>query len=234
MAAWLPNRHATVTRPRTVGPSSTSTKTRRPPSMEPEVGANPSGRGCSTRSSARRSPHVRRAPTAPIVAISAPAPSTSRLLTLLLISRLPRRVAAPPRAWRDVLSLHEEGIGREHRAIAHRHPVVNEGGHPDRAAGADRGAVALERAVLLRVALDLAPVIEYRLVPDGGECRLGEVGAVVEHPPADPDTHQPPEQVLERGAVERVEIVDRMHLPEALNGPEIRVVDGAGHRLHRG
>src|SRR5262245_56394366 len=134
MAAWLPNRHATVARPRTVGPSSMSTKTRRPPSMGPEVGANPSGRGCPTRSSVRRSPHVRRAPTAPIVAIIAPAPSTSRLLTLLLISRLPRRVATPPRAWRDVLSLHEEGIGREHRAITHRHAVVDEGPYPDRAA----------------------------------------------------------------------------------------------------
>src|SRR5256885_8322175 len=47
--------------------------------------------------------------------------------------------------------------------------------------------------------LDLAPVIEDRLIPDGGECRLGDVRAVVEGPPADLDAHQPPEHVLEIG-----------------------------------
>src|SRR5262245_54809652 len=150
-----------------------------------------------------------------------------------VISHLPRRVAAPPRAWRDILALHEEGVGGEHRAIAHRHAVVDECADPNRAARANGGAVALERAVLLRVALDLAPVIEDGLVADGGECRLGDVGAVVEHPFPDPDAGEPPEQVLERGTVKRVEIVDRMHLPDALDGPEIRVVDGADRRVHR-
>src|SRR5437867_3888615 len=226
MAAWLPNRHATVARPRIVGPSSTSTKTRRPPSMEPEVGANPSGRGCSTRSSARRSTH---APRAPIVAISAPARSTPRQksrprsavvtvprlcrLIMLLISHLPRRVPAPPRVCWDILSLHEEGVGCEHGAVTHRHAVVDQCLNSERAAGANCGPVALERAVLLRVALDLAPEIEDAFVSDGGERGLGDLGTVVEDSPPDPSTHQPPEHVLERGAIKGVKIVNRMHLP---------------------
>ena len=60
----------------------------------------------------------------------------------------------PPRVRRDLLALHEEGVGGEHRAVAHRHAVVDEGADPERAAGADRDAVGLEGAVLLRVALD--------------------------------------------------------------------------------
>src|SRR3989441_10922842 len=81
------------------------------------------------------------------------------------------------------------------------------------------------------MALYLAPVVEHRLVPDRGERRVGDVGAVVEDPPADPHAHQPPDYVLVRRAIERVEIVKRMHLPEALGQPEIRVVDGANRRL---
>src|SRR5437899_9362628 len=81
------------------------------------------------------------------------------------------------------------------------------------------------------MALYLAPVVEHRLVPDRGERRVGDVGAVVEDPPADPHAHQPPDHVLERRAIERVEIVNRMHLPEALGQPEIREVDGANRRL---
>src|SRR5262247_1970999 len=77
-----------------------------------------------------------------------------------VISKLPRRVAAPPGACRDILSLHEERVGGEPRALPHGHAVVDERPDPDGAAGANRGAVALERAVLLRVALDLAAVIE--------------------------------------------------------------------------
>src|SRR5437773_7420969 len=146
MAAWLPNRHATVARPRTVGPSSTSTKTRRPPSTEPEVGVNPSGRGCSTTSWARRSPHAPRAPTAPIVATSAPARSTPRqnsrprsAAITVLTSHLPRRVPPPPGAWWNRLSLHEKGVRDEYRAVTHRHAVVHECANPERAAGAKRG-----------------------------------------------------------------------------------------------
>src|SRR5207249_8528127 len=100
-----------------------------------------------------------------------------------------------------------------------RHAVVNECANPDRAAGAKRGSVGFESAVLLRVALDLAPIIEDTVIPDGGESRLGDVDAVVEHPPTDPNTHQPPDHVLERRAVENVEVVNRMHLPKALNLP---------------
>src|SRR5258707_944453 len=124
--------------------------------MEPEVGANPSGRGCSPR-----------APAAPIVAISAPARSTPRQNSRLrsaalavlcrlipLISHLPRRVASPPRACRDLLSLHEKGVGGQHRPITHRHVVVDEGADADRTASANRGSTGLVSAVLLRVALD--------------------------------------------------------------------------------
>src|SRR5215472_1033677 len=148
-----------------------------------------------------------------------------------LISHLPRRVAAPPRTSGDILSLHEEGVGDEHRAVTHRHAVEDECAHPDRAASANRGSVAFESAVLHRVALELAPVIENRLIPDGGESRLGDMRAVVEDPPADPNTHQPPEHVLERRAIESVQVVNRMHLPNPLSPPEIGMVDGANGRL---
>src|SRR6266540_1576124 len=226
--------------------------------MEPEVGANPSGRGGSRRASARPKsveeprdspPHPPRAPTAPIIAISAPARSTPRQnsrprsavvtrsrscrLITLLISHLPRRVSPPPRAWRDVLAFHEEGVGGERCAVAHGHAVEDECTDPDRAACANGGSVAFERAVLLRVALDLAAVIEDGVFPDRGERRLGEVCAVVEDPPADPNAHHPPEHVLEGRAIEGVEQVNRMHLTEALGRPEIRVVDGADGRLQR-
>src|SRR2546423_4228469 len=100
-----------------------------------------------------------------------------------LMSHLPRRVAPAAGVCRNDLALHEEGVGGEHGAVTHRHAVVDQCGNPDRAAGANRDSIAFERAILLRVALDLAFVIEDALVPDGGERRLGEVDAVVEHPP---------------------------------------------------
>src|SRR6266851_5492696 len=130
------------------------------------------------------------------------------VITRSLMSHLHRRVATPPRTWRDILSFHQEGVCCEHRAVTHGHAVEDECTDPERAAGAHRGSVAFERAVLQRVALDLAPEVEDRLVPDRGERRVGDVGAVVEDPPADPHAHQPPEHVLERRAVERVEIVN--------------------------
>src|SRR5216683_151404 len=82
------------------------------------------------------------------------------VITRSLISHLPRRVPAPPRVCWDILSLHEEGVGCEHGAVTHRHAVVDQCLNSERAAGANCGPVALERAVLLRVALDLAPEIE--------------------------------------------------------------------------
>src|SRR5215467_2403305 len=109
------------------------------------------------------------------------------------ISHFPRRVAAPLRAWRDVLSLHQEGVCGEHRAVAHRHTVMDEGANSDRAAGANLGSTRLESAILLRLALDQGLVIENTLVPDAGQHRLGDVDAVVEDPLAHPDADQSPE-----------------------------------------
>src|SRR6266704_2371191 len=155
------------------------------------------------------------------------------VITRSLMSHLPRRVAAPPRAGRDMLSLHEEGVGGEDGAITHRHAVVDERTDADRAAGAQRGSAGLVRAILLRVALDLASLIEHTLIPDGGQRRLGDVHAVVEDPPADANTDEPPEHVLEWRAVEHVEEMDRMQFPNALDPPEAGVVDGADGRRGR-
>src|SRR5438093_2558336 len=149
------------------------------------------------------------------------------VITRSLILHLPRRVAAPTRAGRDMLSFHQEGVGGEHRAITHRHAVVDESADANCAAGAQRGSAGFVRAVFLRVALDLAALIEHTLVPHGGQRRLGDVDAVVEHPPAHANADEPPEHALEGRAVEDVEEVDRMQFPNALDPPEAGVVDGA-------
>src|SRR5262245_52524321 len=104
---------------------------------------------------------------------------------------------------------------------------------PDRAAGAQRGRSGLERAVLLRVAHDLAALAENTLVPDFGQSRLGNMDAVVEYPLADPGAHQPPDHILEGRAVENVQKVDRMHLPDTLDLPESGIVDRADRRRRR-
>src|SRR5258708_38401104 len=104
---------------------------------------------------------------------------------------------------------------------------MDERANPDRAAGAKRASVGFERAVLLRVALDLAACIEHAVIADRGESPLADVHDVVENPPADPNTHQPPDHVFERRAVEGAEILQSRHLPEALVQPDLRVVDGA-------
>src|ERR1051325_10553264 len=151
------------------------------------------------------------------------------------ISHLPRRVPPPARSWWNVLALHEESVAGEHGAVTHRDAVVGQRADAERAAGADRRVVAFERAVLLRVALDLAAVVEDALVPDRRERRLGALEAAVEKPSPDPHPHQPPEHVLARRAIERVQIVNRKQLPQALDRPEIGVVDGANgwpHRVH--
>src|SRR6266568_895117 len=150
-----------------------------------------------------------------------------------LMSHLPRRVSAPTRACRNIPSLHEEGVGGEHGAITHRHAVVDERTDADRAAGAQRGWAGLVRAVLLRVALDLAALIEHTFVPDDGDRRLGDVHAVVERPRADANTDEAPDHVLEGRAIEDVEEVERMQLPDALDPPEIGVIDGADGRRRR-
>src|SRR5262245_55481611 len=58
-----------------------------------------------------------------------------------VILHLPRWVPPPPRAWRDILSLHEEGVGGEGRAITHGYVVEDECSDPQRAASANRGPV---------------------------------------------------------------------------------------------
>src|SRR6266576_5616907 len=83
------------------------------------------------------------------------------VITRSLMSHLPRRVAAPPRAGRDILSLHEKGVGGEHGAVTHRHAVVDQCADAERAAGAERGSAGLVSAVLLRVTLNLAALIEH-------------------------------------------------------------------------
>ena len=93
----------------------------------------------------------------------------------------------------DRLALHQEGVGLQHRAVAHRHAVVHEGVDPDHGAGTDRGVVGLEAAVLQRVALDHAARVEHRVVADGDQRLLRDVAAVVEHPATDPHTQQPPD-----------------------------------------
>src|SRR5262245_47437601 len=152
---------------------------------------------------------------------------TASLRSIAFSSCPTGRVASPSRVCRDLLSLHEERVGGEHRPVAQRRAVVDQCADAEGAASAERAAVRLEGAVLLRVALDHAARIEDAVVADGGESPLRDVGAVIEDPPADPNTQQPPDHVLERRAVERVEVIDRGHLPEALVAPELRVVHRA-------
>src|SRR5881409_4063990 len=69
------------------------------------------------------------------------------VITRSLISHLPRRVADPTRPGRDMLSLHEEGVGGEHGAITHRHAVMDECPDAERGAGAERGSAGLVSAI---------------------------------------------------------------------------------------
>src|SRR6266478_3497076 len=184
-------------------------------------------RGSAVNPPARSTPPQNSRPRSAVVTVSRP----RRLM--LVISHLPGRVSPPPRVCWDFLSLHEKGVGGEHRAITHRRAVVDDCADPDRAAGAKRAAVGFESAVLQRMALDLAPLIEDAVVPDGGESPLRDLDAVVENALADPNTHQPPDHVFERGAVEGVEILQCRHLPKALVQPVVRVVDRANCGLQR-
>src|SRR5207247_6809866 len=52
-------------------------------------------------------------------------------------------------------------------------------------------------------------------------------------PRADANTEEPPDHVFERRAVEDVEEVERMQLPDALDPPEVGVIDGADGRRRR-
>ena len=91
---------------------------------------------------------------------------------------LPGGVAAPAFVRRDLLALHQEGVGGEHRAVAHRHAVVDHGADPEGAAGADRAAVGLEGVVLLGVALDArSPALRVTSSPMVTSVLLGHAGS---------------------------------------------------------
>src|ERR1700685_1950708 len=111
-------------------------------------------------------------------------------------------IAAPVRVGRYVLALHQEGIGVERGAFAHRDPVMDEGDAPDAASGPDNGAVGFEGAVLEGMALDDAPGGEGGVAAHAGQAPLDDRAAVVEDPAADPHAKQPPDDALERRAVE--------------------------------
>src|ERR1700754_1018943 len=66
---------------------------------------------------------------------------------------------------------------------------------------------------------------------DGDEGAFGHRGTVVEDHAADPDAEHAPEQVLEGGAVEDLDVVQGGHLAAAFVPPEGRVVDRAESRL---
>src|SRR5213594_2139207 len=151
----------------------------------------------------------------------------------VLISQLPRWVAAPAGAGRNRLALHEKGVGGEYRAVSHRHAIVHEGANADRAAGADRHWAGLVRAVLLRIALENALLIERALVSDDGQGRLGDEDAVVEHALAELHPDQAPEHALERRTVKQVKEIDRVQLPHAFDPPKAGVVDRANGRRGR-
>ena len=141
---------------------------------------------------------------------------------------LPSGVAAPPFVRRDLLALHEEGVGGEDGTVAHGHPVMDHGGGPNGAARADGARIGLEGVVLLRVALDVGAGVEGDVVADRHDVLFRHPGAVVEQPPADPDAEQPPGQGLERCAVqEPMHVGPRTQLEEALGAPEVELVDRA-------
>src|SRR3982751_6571080 len=94
-------------------------------------------------------------------------------------SDLDGRVPAPSGPGRHLRALHQERVRLEPGAGLDRDAVVHESAHAQRAAGADRAASGLERAVLLGVALDDRARVERAAVADGDERALGERAAVV-------------------------------------------------------
>src|SRR5438128_11192288 len=111
---------------------------------------------------------------------------------ILLTSDLLCRVSRPPRVSRDLLSLHEERVCTQYCGVTHGHAIEDERTDSKGARGANRGSVAFERAVLLRMALDLARIVEVGFVRYRGERRVRDVRPIVEDPPADPHAQQPP------------------------------------------
>src|SRR6266576_743022 len=84
----------------------------------------------------------------------------------LIVRQRAGGIAHPLGVCWDLLALHEEGVGSEHRAIAHRDTVVDKRTDTERATCTERSAVGLEGAILQRVALDLTPCIECAVVPN--------------------------------------------------------------------
>src|SRR3984957_6556313 len=81
------------------------------------------------------------------------------------------------------------------------------------------------------MALDDAPGGERAVAAQADHAPLDDRAAVVEDPAAGPDAKQPPDEALERRAVEHRDVGDRRDLPEPLVPPESRLVDRAELRL---
>src|ERR1700722_3571288 len=105
-------------------------------------------------------------------------------------------VAAPARASRHVFALHQEGIGVERGAFAHRGPVVDEGDAADAAASPDDSAAGLEGAVLQGMALDDAPGGQGGVTAHADQAPLDDRAAVVEDSPGGPHAKLPPVDAL--------------------------------------
>ena len=137
------------------------------------------------------------------------------------------RVSAPPCAGRNLFALHQEAVGGELGAIADRHAVVDVGGGAEGDVGAEYGVVRLEGAVLLRVALDPAHLVQRAVVADRDKRPLRHTAAVIENPTANLGTHSAQDHVDERGAGEGREIPSRGHLPVPFVAPHRGLVDRA-------
>src|SRR5512144_52813 len=103
------------------------------------------------------------------------------------ISDFPCRVSTPMCLWRNLLALHEEGIGVKHCALSNCHPIVDEGVDSDGGSCANYDVVGLEDSVFERVGLKQALRIERARVPDRDEGALDNPASVVEDPAADPN-----------------------------------------------
>ena len=122
----------------------------------------------------------------------------------------------------DLLALHEESVRGENGAVADGHPVVDEGTHSERDAGADGADVGLEGSILLRVDWIPLPALNA-VVTDDDQRPLRHPEAVIEDPAADPDTEQTPERGLERRSIEDLDNPrPRRDLPESFVSPKAR------------
>src|SRR6476646_1468323 len=65
--------------------------------------------------------------------------AVSRSKTFLMY-HLTRGVPSPQRAGRDILALHQQGVGGQYGAITHRYAVMDKGSNSDRTACAKHGS----------------------------------------------------------------------------------------------